>query len=74
MKMVKLDRVNLITRLAKRRMKVNECASKACVSRATLSGILSGKRCSEYTAAKIADAFDCELTELLECNNKEEEE
>ena len=73
MKMVKLDRVNLITRLAKRRMKVNECATRANVSRATISGILSGKHCTEYTAANIADVLGCELTELLECNNKEEE-
>lgn len=66
MKNIKIDRMKLITKLAKQRMKINECALKAKVSRATISGILSGKYCTEYTAAKIADVLGCEIEELSE--------
>lgn len=66
MKNIKLDRMKLITTLAKQRMKIHECATRAKVSRATISGILSGKHCTEYTAAKIADVLGCEVGELLE--------
>jgi putative transcriptional regulator len=63
---MRLDRVKLITELARRDMTVNCLAQAAGVTRVTISGIKCGKSCADSTAYKIAQALNVPIDFLIE--------
>lgn len=63
---MRIDRVKLITEMAKREMKISELADKAGVSRNTVSSVRSGKACSEDSACRIAAALGVDVSEIIE--------
>lgn len=63
---IRLDRIKLITEMAKRDIGVCDLAEKAGTSRATISYIRNGKSCSPKIALSIASALDMTLEELKE--------
>ena len=63
---MRIDRVKLVTELAKRDLNQTKLAELAGVSRATISYIRGGKSCSDEVANKIADALKIDLEKLLE--------
>lgn len=63
---MRIDCVKLVTELTKKHMTQIDLASKAGVSRNTISSIKNGKSCSDVVGIKIAKALGCEVTDLLE--------
>lgn len=64
--MVRIDRIKLVTELAKRDWLIKDVAKRAGLSRATVGNVRHGKSCSPETGAAIAAALGMELAELLE--------
>ena len=56
--------------LIDRDMRQKDLAEKAGITRATISSICGGKRCSEDTARKIAEALGISLGDLIETERK----
>ena len=63
---MRVDRIKLKTELVKREMRQSDLADMAGLSRATVTGIASGRSCKEETARKLADALNMPLEDLLE--------
>lgn len=63
---MRIDRKKLASLMIDKDIKGKDLAKLACISRATLSGIRSGKACTEQTAKKISDAFNIDLDNLKE--------
>lgn len=63
---VRIDRVKLVTELAKRDMTQTRLAELAGVSRATINCIRAGKSCSDKVGQSIAEALGVEVTEIIE--------
>ncbi len=63
---MRIDRIKLITEMAKQDMKQKDLAERAGISRATVNYVKSGKSCSEKVGKKIANALGVEVNELLE--------
>lgn len=63
---MRLDRINLICEMAKRDMTATELAKESGVSRATITGVRSGKSCTDQTGAKIAHALGIDINDLVE--------
>lgn len=63
---MRIDRVKLITELAKRDMTQKCLAELSGVSRPTISSIRGGKSCSNEIGQKIAKALGVDVTEILE--------
>lgn len=63
---MRIDRIKLITEMARRNLKVSELSEKAGVSPNTVSAIRCGKNCSKLAANAIASALNVDVTELLE--------
>ena len=63
---MRIDRVKLVTELARRDMTQLELAKLAGVSRATVSYIRCGKCCSDEVGRKIAAALGVDVTDILE--------
>lgn len=63
---MRIDRIKLITAMAKADMKGYELAERARLSRYTVVGIRSGKTCTRETAERIAGALGLSLEELTE--------
>ena len=63
---MRIDRIKLITEMAKQDMKQKDLAEKAGISRATVNYVKSGKSCSEKVGKKIANALGVEVNDLLE--------
>lgn len=63
---MRLNRVKLITEMAKQDITQLKLVELSGVSRATLSGIQNGRSCSSRSAIKIADALKVPLETLLE--------
>lgn len=66
MKIVRIDRIKLITEMARQDMTQLRLVELSGVSRATISGIQNGRSCSSRSAVKIADALKVPLETLLE--------
>lgn len=62
---MKIDRVKLISQMVRKEISVKDLADKAKISRATISAIRSGKRCSKVTLERIASALDMNPSDLL---------
>ena len=63
---MRIDRVKLITELAKRDMTQKRLAELSGVSRATINYIKSGKSCTDEVGNKIASALSIDVTEIIE--------
>ena len=63
---MKLDRIKLITEMARRRMTVVEMAKITGISRVTITNVRSGKSCSAAVGYAIAKALNMGPADLLE--------
>lgn len=63
---MRIDRVKLITEMARQEVGVNALAAKCGMSRATVTAVKTGKTCSDQTAKKLADGLGVPLAALLE--------
>ena len=63
---MRIDRIKLITAMARQDMTQLRLVELSGVSRATISGIQNGRSCSSRSAGKIADALGLSLETLLE--------
>lgn len=62
---MRIDRVKLITEMARQEIKVAELAENADVSRVTVTAMRGGKSCSRNSALHVARALGVDLSELL---------
>lgn len=65
-KTLRINRVKLVTEMARQDMTQLRLVKLSGVSRATISGIQNGRSCSSRSAVKIADALKVPLETLLE--------
>lgn len=63
---MRIDRIKLITEMARQDITQLQLAELTGASRATISGVQNGRSCSSRTAVKIADALKVPLETLLE--------
>jgi len=63
--MLRIDRVKLITQMARQDMTQLKLVELSGLSRATISGIQNGRSCSSRSAVKIADALNIPIEQLL---------
>lgn len=63
---MRIDRVKLITEMARQEMKSKDLAEKACVSRCTIVAMRGGKSCSEHSVRSVAAALGVTIEELKE--------
>lgn len=63
---MRIDRIKLVTELARRDMTQAKLAELSGVSRATINYIKGGKRCSDEVGKKIAKALGVDVTEIIE--------
>lgn len=63
---MRIDRVKLVTELARQDMNQKQLAEKAGISRATVNYIKCGKSCSDEIGRKIAKALNVPLKNILE--------
>lgn len=63
---LRINRVKLAAEMAKLDVNGKELATTAGLSRATITGVKSGKSCSRETGEKIARALGVDVAELLE--------
>lgn len=63
---VRIDRIKMITIMAKKNLKVKDVAELTGITRNTISAIKNGKSCSETNAVLISKALNVELSKLLE--------
>lgn len=63
---MRIDRVKLITELAKREMTQKRLAELSGVSRATINYVRAGKSCTDEVGQKIAKALGVYVTEIIE--------
>ena len=63
---VRVDRVKLITEIAKADTNICTVAAAAGLNRATVGAVKAGKSCTEETAQKIAAALNVPLSALLQ--------
>ena len=61
-----LDRVKLITEMARKRITAKELAEVSGISRATIAGVRGGKSCATKTGEKLAEALGVDLQRLLD--------
>lgn len=63
---MRINRIKLVAELARRDMTQKRLAELSGVSRATINYIRAGKSCTDEVGQKIADALECDVTEILE--------
>lgn len=63
---MRINRVKLIAEMARRDLTVLDLAKNCCLSRATITGVRSGKSCTLETAAKLARGLGVPLESILE--------
>ena len=63
---MRIDRIKLITEMARKDITQVQLAEMIGSSRSTISGVQNGRSCSSRTAVKIADALKVPLETLLE--------
>lgn len=63
---MRIDRIKLITEMARSNTKVYELAAKAGLCRATVIAVKGGKSCNKDTAQKLSAALGIPLAELLQ--------
>jgi len=63
---MRINRVKLVSEMTRKDMTVKRLAELARVSRATVTGVKTGKTCSQTTGDRIASALGVPVEELLE--------
>lgn len=63
---MKIDRLKLITEMARQYISTAKLSEKSNLSKATISAVRAGKSCSVQTGEAIAKALHVELDELKE--------
>lgn len=63
---MRIDRIKLVSELARRDMTQSKLAELAGVSRTTINYIKGGKSCSDEVGAKIAGALGVPVEKLIE--------
>lgn len=63
---MRIDRIKLITEMARQDVTSIQLAERAGVSRVTVSALRCGKTCTAETAGKIARALGVDVTEIVE--------
>lgn len=63
---MRIDRIKLITEMARAEIGCVELAQRAGVSRVTVSAVRRGKTCTEETAEKLAAGLCVPLESLME--------
>lgn len=63
---MRIDRVKLVTELARQDMTQKRLAELAGISRVTVNYIRGGKSCSDEVGQKIADALGVPIKKLIE--------
>mgnify|MGYP002710991720 FL=1 len=63
---MRIDRVKLIAEMARQDIKAQTLADRACVSRATIVSLRSGKSCTENSVKRVAAALGVTVDELKE--------
>ena len=63
---MRINRIKLITEMARQDITQIQLAEMTGTSRATISGVQNGRSCSSRTAVKISDALKVPLETLLE--------
>lgn len=63
---MRIDRVKLITELAKRDMTQKRLSELSGVSRATINYVRAGKSCTDEVGQRIAKALGVKLEEIIE--------
>lgn len=63
---MRIDRVKLISEMARQDLKVKELAELAGLSRLTVTAVRGGKSCSQNTALSIARALSVDVAEIME--------
>ena len=63
---MRIDRIKLITEMARAEIKLYELAEKTGLTRATITAVKGGKSCKEETAVKLAAGLGVPLADLLE--------
>lgn len=66
---LRIDRVKIIAEMARQNLSVLSLASQCDLSRATVTGVRSGKSCNKETAAKLARGLGVPLESILEKEN-----
>lgn len=63
---MRINRIKLMTEMARQGVTQLQLSKAAGLSRATVSGVQNGRSCSSVTAIKIADALKVPIESLLE--------
>ena len=63
---MRIDRVKLITEMARADVNTNKLAEKSGLSRATVTAIKTGKSCTEATGIKLAAGLGVPLSAILQ--------
>lgn len=63
---MRIDRIKLITEMARQDIKTCELAKMAAVSRATITALRGGKSCSPNSVRHVAQALNVPLESLME--------
>lgn len=63
---MRIDRIKLVTEMARTEIKLYELAQKSGLTRATITAIKGGKSCREETAMKLAAGLGVPLSDLLQ--------
>lgn len=63
---MRIDRIKLVTELAKRDMTQSRLAEITGVSRATINNVRAGKSCTDEVGQKIAKALGVKPEEIIE--------
>lgn len=63
---MRIDRIKLITEMARADVNTNKLAEKSGLSRATVTAIKTGKSCKEATGVKLAAGLGVPLSTILQ--------
>lgn len=63
---MRIDRVKLITEMARQEIKVNELAEKSGVSRVTITSMRGGKSCTRNSILHVVRALGVDVEALTE--------
>lgn len=63
---MRIDRIKIVTELARRDMTQSKLAEITGLSRATINNIKCGRSCSDELGTKIADALNLPLEQIVE--------
>lgn len=63
---MRIDRIRLVTEMAKKDMTGKRLATLSGLSRVTITGVKTGKTCAEETAKKIAKALNVDVEEIIQ--------